>query len=188
MCRAGFVAIVSLVAVAPANADEIDSRPQPGPLALRGEFGQQSGAAIGAELRLGPVGLRATAGANLILVLVKDPDEDDALGSFEAFGGWQVNGELFWFPFRMTSGNQIGFSAAVRHSTLLGTGGGASVELRRQLRPRLGLSVAGGLTIFPDGEEGVIEEGELDPDVQLNDPFGVEAQLGATVGLTFDLL
>jgi hypothetical protein len=187
MCRAGFVAIVSIAAIAPANADEIDSRPQPGPLALRAELGQESGAAIGAEVRLGPAGLRATAGANAILVFVKDPD-DDGLGSLDVFGGWQVNGELFWFPIRMTSGNELGFSAAVRHSTLLGTGGGAGVELRRQLRQRLGLSVSGGLTVFPDGEEGVIEQGELDPDVQLNEPFGVEVQLGATIGLNLDVL
>ena len=182
------MAIVAIAAVAPANADEIDSRPQPGPLALRAELGEGTGAAIGAEIRLGSAGLRATAGANAILVFVKDPDDDDSLGSLEVFGGWQVNGELFWFPIRMTSGNEIGFSAAVRHSTLLGTGGGAAVELRRQLRRRLGLSVAGGLTFFPDGEEGVIEEGDLDPDVELNDPFGVEVQLGATVGLNLDLL
>ncbi|HEU5059241.1 MAG TPA: hypothetical protein VFU21_22065, partial [Kofleriaceae bacterium] len=133
------MALVSLVAVAPARAQEIDSRPRPGPLALHGEIGQVGGAAVGGELRLGPAGLRATAGGNFILVVVSEPDY--GFGSVEGFGAWQVNGELFLFPIRLAGGNEIGFSLAARHSSLLGTGGGASVELRRQLRARLGLMI-----------------------------------------------
>ena len=190
------MAIVSIVALgaflcspAPAGAEEAvpDPRPQPGPVALRAELGQVGGAAAGGEIRVGPAGLRLTAGANLILVIVTLPDSY-ALGEVEVFGSWQLNGELFLFPFRVANGNEIGFTLAARYNSLLGPGGGVGVEVRRQLRSRLGLSIGGGLTIYPDAEDRVLEEGDHGADVHLNDPFGVEAQFGATVGLNLDRL
>lgn len=182
------MAVVALIALSSGRAggQEIDSRPRPGPLALRAEAGL-GGVAAGAELRLGVAGLRATAGGYLGSILVSDGDTHE-IDSFDLYGTWQVNGELFLFPLRLAGGNEIGFSLALRHSGLLGTGGGIAFELRRQLRRRLGLSIAAGFSIFPDGDERVREEKEYGPEVDLNYPFSADLQSGATVGLTFDLL
>lgn len=179
------MAIVSVVAVAPAHAEEIDSRPRPGPLALRAEAGL-GGVAVGGEIRFGMAGLRATGGGYLVSALVSEADTHE-IDSFEIYGTWQLNGELFLFPVRLASGNEIGFSLALRRSGLLGTGGGVAFELRRQLRPRLGLSVSGGFAIFPDGDERIRDQKELGPGVDLNYPFGAGLQTGATVGLNLDL-
>jgi hypothetical protein len=179
------VMAVPLLVCHPARAEGIDSRDRPGPLALRLELGL-GGAAAGAVVRLGPAGLRATAGLNLEPIIVSDAESHE-IDSIEFDGTWQLNGEAFLFPLRLENGTEIGFSLAARHSDLLGNGGGAAVELRRQVQRRIGFTVAGGLTVFPDGTERIREDRDLGPEVDVDYPFGADLHLGATVGLNLDV-
>lgn len=178
---------LSLAAPRGARAQGVASRPAPGPLAVRAELGEVSGAAVGGELRAGPAVVRATGGAGLVLVLVSDPDSHE-LDSVEAYGAWQLNGELLLFPIRLASGTEIGFSLAAHYSGLLGAGGGVRVEARRQLGERVGLTVGGGVAVFPDAEDRIVEQKEVSPDADLNYPLGAGLRTGASVGLTYDLL
>jgi hypothetical protein len=191
MARSRTVAMIavglSLAAPRGARAQGEDSRPAPAPLALRAELGEVTGAAVGAELRAGPVVARATGGAALVFLLIGDPDTHE-IDSVEAYGALQLNGELLLFPIRLATGTEIGFSLAAHYSGLLGAGGGLRVEVRRQLRERLGLTVSGGIAVFPDAEERIVERKDVPPDADLNYPLGAGFRLGAAVGLTYDLL
>jgi hypothetical protein len=185
MASAAVIAVMAVLVCHPARAEGIDSRDRPGPLALRLELGL-GGAAAGAEVRIGPAGLRATAGVDLVPIILSDADSHQ-IDSIEVDGTWQLNGEVFLFPLRLENGTEIGFSLAIRHSDVLGNGGGAAVELRRQLRRRIGITVAGGLTVFPDGTERIREDHDLGPEVDVDYPFGADLHLGATVGLNLDV-
>ena len=157
------------------------------PLALVASLGVYEGAAVGAELRLGPVGVRATGGGNLTMLSVRDAG-DDEIDSFHIFATGQGNADVYAFPLHLSGGLEFGLSAGARYNTLLGVGYGGALEARRQLRDRLGLRVALGVTFFPDGDDRVVEKEDFREDSEFNAPFGAGLQTGAQVALTFDLL
>jgi hypothetical protein len=173
---------------APASAQEaqVSSR-RAGPLALVGSLGWYDGAAVGAELRLGPVGARVTGGGNLIMLTVRDAD-DEEIDSFHVFGTGQVNADLYAFPLRLDNGLELGLSGGARYNSLLGVGFGGALEGRRQLGPRFGLRVALGFTVYPEGDDRLVEKEDFPPGTEFNFPLGASLQGGAQVALTYDLL
>jgi len=163
------------LSAAPALAQEpAVSHHHPGPVALVASLGWYDGAAVGAELRLGPVGARATAGGNLIMLTVSD-SETEEIDSFHAFATGQGNADLYAFPVRFDNGLELGVS-------------GGALEARRQLGPRTGLRAALGFTVFPDGEDRLVEKEDFPADAEFNFPLGAGLQSGLQVALTYDLL
>jgi hypothetical protein len=158
-----------------------------GPLALVASIGWYDGAAVGAEYRLGPVGARVTGGGNLTMLTVSSDDDED-IESFHVFATGQGNADLYAFPIHFSGGLELGLSAGARYNTLLGVGFGGALEARRQLGPRLGLRAALGTTIFPDGEDRVIEKEDFPADAEFNFPLGAGVQSGLQISLTYDLL
>ena len=176
------------LSAAPALAQEpAVSQHHAGPVALVATLGWYDGAAVGAELRLGPVGARASAGGNLIMLTVSD-SETEEIDSFHAFATGQGNADLYAFPIRFDNGLELGVSAGGRFNTLLGLGFGGALEARRQLGPRTGLRAALGFTAFPDGEDRLVEKEDFPADAEFNFPLGAGLQGGAQVALTYDLL
>jgi hypothetical protein len=160
---------------------------RPGPLALVATLGWYSGAAVGGEFRLGPLGLRLTGGGNLTMLTVSDAD-DHEVDSFHIFATGQGNADLYAYPIRLDNGLELGISAGARYNSLLGVGYGGALEGRRQLGPRTGLSASFGVTVFPDGEDRVIDKKDFPSDVDFNFPLGAGVQSGIQVALTYDLL
>lgn len=160
---------------------------RPGPVALVGSIGWYNGAAVGAEFRLGPLGARLTGGGNLTMLAVSNAD-DEEIDSFHIYATGQGNADLYAFPLRLDNGLELGLSAGARYNTLLGVGFGGALEGRRQLGPRMGLSVSLGLTVFPDGEDRVIDKKDFPPGAEFNFPLGAGVQSGIQLALTYDLL
>ncbi len=176
------------LSAAPASAQEpAVSQHHAGPLALVASLGWYDGAAVGAELRFGPIGARATGGGNLVMLTVSDSDTEE-IDSFHAFATGQANADVYAFPLRLDNGLELGLSGGARFNTLLGLGFGGALEARRQLGPRMGLRVALGFTIFPDGEDRLIEKEGFPADAEFNFPLGAGLQSGLQVALTYDLL
>jgi hypothetical protein len=172
--------LVSLLLAATAAAE-----PRPGPVAIVGQIGWYHGLAVGGELRLGNAGLRASGGANLIILTLVDADTY-SLSSIEVFGTGQLNADAYLF-FPLQGGADLGLSVGAKYNTLLGFGIGGAFEVRKQLRPRLGLGVSVGLVYYPDGADRLVEKEGFPPDVEFNFPFGAGLQGGGGVALTFDL-
>ncbi|MBK8482244.1 MAG: hypothetical protein IPL40_13935 [Proteobacteria bacterium] len=150
------VALLALLLGAP-PARGVPTRPParatPPRLALVGDAGMLTGVAGGAQLDLGRIGLRATAGYQPLLVTVVDLDDDPL--AFRFFNTAQLNVDLFSLFFEPTPGARIGAALSYRFNTLLRHGAGAACDALVTLRPRLALHIIAGLTYYPAGKARV---------------------------------
>lgn len=172
----------------PPGAAPVEQKEEPsaGGLALAAELGWITGAAVGGELRFGPLGARVTGGGNAVPILVSDPDTH-TLDSFHLYATGQLNANIFLLPIRTANGAEIGMEGGYCYNTLLGGGVLVAVEARRAIKDQLTLYALFGVSYYPKGEDRAIEKKGLPPDADFSFPFGAGIQSGLNVGLTYSL-
>lgn len=161
LVRVHCLAVLALLLGAPAAwsapATGAPPRPSPPPVALVADVGLLTGIAGGAQLELGRVGLRATAGYLPLLVALLRLDEDPVALRF--FHSAQLNLDLFSLFLQPTPAARLGLALSYRFNTLLRHGAGAAFDALVTLRRRLALHLGAGLTYYPAGHDRVAAAG-----------------------------
>jgi len=83
----------------------------------------------------------------------------DAKAHFEFFSSTQFNVNLYTIFAQMKRfGFGIGMTAGYKRNSLLGDGGGAGGYMTIDFTRTLGMQAALGLSVFPDGEDAIVEK------------------------------
>jgi hypothetical protein len=148
------------------------------------EAGLTTGLAVGGQLRLDRLGIRASAGYNPVVIAVTD-DETFKLEEVHVFSSLQVNADVFALPLEGARGVHLGLVGGYKYNSLLGNGFSVGVEAQIRRTRHFGYHILFGVGIFPDGSERVSEKRDLPADADYNFPFGAGVQSGATFGVTY---
>lgn len=136
---------------------------------------------LGAALKAGDFRLDGTAGwYPIIATLTTDPfvDQDP---SFEFASSFMFTGRARYLPIRVRRGSLGGLVAAM-YNTVLGFGVNLGPEAEIYLRDTISLRVGVTLSIFPDGDEKILEEFNAEPGTEINYPFGGDVDFRGTIG------
>lgn len=176
------LSLLSFVALAvsssPARADDGQRSPA---LGIAADIGFYNGVGAGGQVTAGMLGLRATAGWNLVLVTAGDEAEVD---SIHAFSTGQLNADLLLLPIQPRPGVQLGAALGYKYNTLLGHGVGLAFDAQLARSRSLSWHLIGGVAYYPSGDERVRDREDLSGS-DLNFPFGSGLQSGASFGITF---
>ncbi len=149
-------------------------------LGLAAEIGFSTG--LGAALHLGSpkLGLYVAGGVLPVFVFGNEKTPSRSM-TFDAYGAAAVNADFYAMFLQPSPRSTVGVSGGYSYSTLLGSGANLGVAIRYDLATKLAFSAFGGLTIYPDAEDRLVEHGY--PATQ--DPATPQVQGGVNVGLVF---
>jgi len=155
----------------------------PGPdMAFVAQMGWYHGAAVGAEVRWGNLGLRASGGINLIFESHMTRYVSDGVGGSNLHLTLQANGDGYVFV--DVGAVDLGLSAGYRFNSKLGNGAAAALELRGRLSAEVGLGMSLGLAYYPWGEERLVESEYPEGDTSFD---YAAVQAGLSISLTYDV-
>ena len=138
------------------------------------------GVGLGAQLRGGPFGLRATVGYDTLFFIADDNTEDTKIGSFEFASGLQLNVDTLL----VFGAEERGASVGYRYSSVLGHGAAVGYQSTFETwGQRFAFSVP--IIYFPEGTSRVRRELELSSQHRINFPFGAGFQYGMGVAWMF---
>lgn len=179
------IAAALALALAPAAALAQPSRtpplprpPDSGAAVLAGI--DAAGFSAGAGFKLGDLSLDATAGfypivATLTTAGLTGPD-------LELAASFMLGGRLRYLPIKLRGG-AIGGSVALLYNTVLDLGASVGPEAEIYLRDAISLRVGSTLSVFPDGNERLLDELDAEPDTEINFPFGGDVDVRTTIGV-----
>ena len=149
-------------------------------LGIAAEIGFSTG--LGAALHLGSptLGLYVAGGVLPVFVFGNEKTSSRSM-TFDAYGAAAVNADFYAMFLQPSPRSAVGVSGGYSYSTLLGSGANLGVAIRYDLATQLAFSAFGGLTIYPDAEDRLVEHGY--PATQ--DPASPQIQGGVNVGLVF---
>jgi len=149
-------------------------------LGIAAEIGFSTG--LGAALHLGSptLGLYVAGGVLPVFVFGNEKTSSRSM-TFDAYGAAAVNADFYAMFLQPSPRSTVGVSGGYSYSTLLGSGANLGVAIRYDLATQLAFSAFGGLTIYPDAEDRLVEHGY--PATQ--DPASPQIQGGVNVGLVF---
>lgn len=138
------------------------------------------GIGLGAQLRRGALGLRATVGYDAMLFIADDDPQDTKMGSFEFASSLQLNLDSLLVFGAAERGASIGY----RYNTVLGHGAAVAYQSTLDaLGQRFIFTVP--FIYFPQGTERVRKELGLSRGHRINYPFGAGFQYGMGLAWAF---
>jgi hypothetical protein len=146
------------------------------------DVGPYTGGALGAQVGVSGLGLRASAGWNPLLVSTTAPDTLRT-SSLHVFSTGQVNVDAFALPFRSASGALVGGSAGYKYNSVLGHGASVAFDAQLVRSRRVRWHFQAGVVYYPDGTERVSAERAIPQGDHISFPFGARWQAGASIGL-----